>query len=137
MIRAFIKFNKSLMKLPMQWQLWLMLLVGANMVGPFFFLDRLEAQVALGVIMLSMMLMTVITHLSGFTRLLGLGHVFWFPMLYFFWTRLSKIPMDDIFGIWLRTLMGLNAISLVIDVADVSRYIAGERAEAIKGLNDF
>ncbi|MBN4054770.1 hypothetical protein JYT87_03585 [Nitrospira defluvii] len=133
-MNAFIKFNKGLMKYPMQWKMWLMLLVGANMVIPFFFLDRLEAQVALGTIMLSIMLMTAITHFTGFTRLLGLGHVFWFPMLYFFWTRLSQIPADDFFGIWLRALMVINAVSLVIDVADVVRYITGDRLETITRL---
>lgn len=133
-MKAFIKFNKGLMLMPMQWQIWLMLLVGANMVVPLFFLDRLEAQVALGIIMLSMMLMTAVTHFSGFTRLLGLGHIGWFPMIYFFWARLGQIPVDDFFGIWLRTLMIINALSLVIDVADVVRYIAGDRLETIKGL---
>lgn len=133
-MKAFIKFNKGLMLMPIQWQTWLILLVGANMVVPFFYLYRLEAQVALGTIMLSMMLMTVITQRTGFTRLLGLGHIGWFPMIYFFWTRLSQIPADNLFGIWLRALMIINAVSLVIDVADVVRYIAGDRLETIKGL---
>ncbi len=83
-MRAFIKFNKGLMKLPMQWKIWLMMLVAVNMIVPFFYLDRLEARIAVGTIILSMMLMTMITHFSGFTRLLGFGHVFWFPMIYFF-----------------------------------------------------
>ncbi|MFQ5543668.1 MAG: hypothetical protein ACE5FY_04885 [Nitrospiria bacterium] len=133
-MRAFIKFNKGLLKMPLQWQVWILLLVGLNMIMPFLFLDRIEAQVALGVIMISMMLMTAVTHFSGFTRLLGLGHILWFPMIYFFWTRLSQVPANDFFGIWLRTLMIMNAVSLIIDVADISRYIAGERAETIKGL---
>ncbi len=133
-MNAFIKFNKGLMKMPLQWQIWLMFLVGANMVVPFFFLDHLEAQIALGIIMLSMMLMTAVTHFSGFTRLLGLGHIFWFPMLYFFWTRLGQIPADNFFGIWLRVLMIINAVSLIIDVVDVVRYITGDRLETIKGL---
>lgn len=132
MLRAFIKFNKSLMKLPLQWQVWLMLLVGSNMVVPFFFINRLEARITLGTMMISMMLMTVITHLTGFTRLLGLGHILWFPMLYFFWIQRSQIPADDFFGIWLRTLMILNAVSLIIDIGDVCRYIAGDRQEMVR-----
>lgn len=133
-MNAFIKFNKGLMLMPMSWQMWLMLLVMVNMLVPFFYLDRLEAQMTLGTMMLSMMLMTAVTQKTGFTRLLGLGHFLWFPMIYFFWTRLSQIPADDFFGIWLRTLMILNAGSLLIDVIDVSRYIKGDRLETIKGL---
>ncbi len=39
-MRAFIKFNKGVMKMPLPWQLWLMLLVSVNLVIPFFYLDR-------------------------------------------------------------------------------------------------
>jgi hypothetical protein len=133
-MRAFMKFNKGMMKMPIQWKLWLALLVTANMVVPLFFLGRLEAQVVLGTLLISMMLMTVLTALSGFTRLLGLGHIFWFPLLYFLWTRLGQIPADDFFGIWVRGLMVINATSLVIDVVDVISYIAGDREETVKGL---
>ncbi len=132
-MNAFIKFNKGLMLMPSQWRIWLMLLVGANMIWPVFFLGRLEAQVALGTMMVSMMLMTALTHFFGFTRLLGLGHIFWFPMIYFFWARLGRIPADNFFGVWLRAVMILNAVSLMIDVADVVRYITGDRLETIKG----
>ena len=56
------------------------------------------------------------------------------PLLYFLWTRLDQIPADEFFGIWIRVLMTLNAVSLIIDAVDVGRYIAGERAETVKGL---
>ena len=97
-----------------------------------FYLDRLEAQVIFGVILASAMLMTMLTASSGFTRLLGLGHVLWFPLLYFLWIRLDQIPTGDFFGIWVRSLMMLNTVSLVIDTIDVTRYIAGEREETVR-----
>ena len=132
--RAFIKFNKGMMQMPVHWQLWLMLLVIVNMVTPLFFLGHLEAQLALAAILAGLMLMTVLTGLSGFTRLLGLGHVFWIPLLVFLWTRLDQIPANDAFGIWVRLLMALNAASLVIDARDVILYFAGDREETVKGL---
>ncbi len=133
-MRAFIKFNKGMMKMPVQWRLWLMLLMAVNLVVPLFFLGRIEAQVVLVVFLASAMLMTVLTALFGFTRLLGLGHLLWFPLLYFLWTRLGQIPADHFFGIWIRALMMLNATSLVLDVVDAIRYIAGNREETIQGL---
>ena len=133
-MRAFIKFNKGIMKMPILWQLWLMLLVVVNLVVPLFFLDRLEAQVVVVALLASATLMTILTGVFGFTRLLGLGHIFWFPLLYFLWLRLVQIPADDFFGIWVRALMALNAASLVIDIIDVSRYIAGDREETVKGI---
>ncbi len=133
-MRAIIKFNRGLMKMPIHWQLWLALLVISNGVIPLFFLNRLEAQVVVLALMASMILMTILTGLSGFTRLLGLGHVFWIPLLYFLWLRLEQNPADDFFGIWMRVLMILNATSLVIDIVDVGRYIAGDRSETVQGL---
>lgn len=133
-MRAFIKFNKGMMRLPIQWRLWLLLLVTANLVIPLFHLHRLEAQVVIGTLLISMMIMTGLTALTGFTRLLGLGHILWVPLLYWLWTRLGQIPPDDVFGMWIRALMVLNALSLVIDVIDVTRYLKGEREEVVKGL---
>ncbi len=133
-MNAFIKFNKGLMRAPIYVRLWLMLLIFSNLVVPLFYLHRVEAQVVVGALLASVILMTVLTGLSGFTRLMGLGHIFWLPLLYFLWTRLDQIPSDELFGAWIRILIGLNAISLVIDGVDVLRYIAGDRAETVKGL---
>ena len=133
-MRAFIKFNKGVMKMPMHWQVWLMLLVLANMIVPLFFLGRREAQVVIGVFVASAVMQVVLTSVTGFTRLLGLGHILWFPLLYFLWMRLEQNPADDFFGLWLRVLMILNAASLIIDVIDVGRYIAGDRSERVEAL---
>ena len=131
-MREFVKFNKGIMSMPILWQLWLMLLVTFNLIIPRFFLYRLEAQAVVGALVASMILMTVLTAISGFTRLLGLGHIFWVPLLYFLWMRLDQNPADDFFGIWMRVLMLLNAVSLIIDAVDVGRYIAGDRKDAVE-----
>ena len=61
--------------MPLPWRLWLMLLVVINLIVPLFFLNRLEAQVVVGALLAIMVLMTALTAVSGFTRLLGLGHI--------------------------------------------------------------
>ncbi len=131
-MRAFIKFNRGVMKMPMLVRLWLMLLVALNLVVPVFSLDRLEARVVVVTFVASVMLMTVLTASLGFNRLLGLGHIFWIPLMYFLWLRLDQIPVDEPFGLWIRALMVANAISLVIDTIDVTRYISGERNETVQ-----
>ncbi len=133
-MNAFIKFNKGVMRGPIHVRLWLMLLIFFNLLVPLFYIHRVEAQVVLGALLASATLMTVLTGLSGFTRLLGLGHIFWLPLLYFLWNRLGQIPADDLFGVWIRIVIAVNAISLVIDGIEVLRYIAGDRAETVKGL---
>ena len=131
---AFIKFNKGVFKLPLRVQLFLVLLIAANMIVPLFFLARIEAQVVLGTFMASFMLMVVLTSLVGFTRLLGLGHIFWFPMLYFLWPRLGQISADDVFGVWLRVMIALNVVALALDFLDTLRYIRGDREEMVQDL---
>ncbi len=133
-MHAFLKFNKGMIKMPVHWQLWLLFLVSMNLVVPLFFLKRIEALLVVGVLLLSMTLMTVLTSRFGFTRILGLGHILWVPLLLFLSTRLDTIPPDDVYGLWIRALITFNALSLVIDLVDLLRYIAGDRAETVPGL---
>ena len=131
---AFIRFNKGILKMPLHWKLWLLVLVAANVVTPLMFLERLEARVVLATILVSFVLMTLLTARFGFTRIVGLGHIVWIPMLAFLSARLSVIPPVDAFGYWIRALFVLNGLSLMIDAADVVRYIDGERSETVPGL---
>ncbi len=133
-MRGFIKFNKGVMRSPVAIKLWLAVLVAANLVGPLFFLSRIEAQIILGTFLLGACLMSVLTARFGFTRLLGLGHVLWFPMLGWLWFRLGLIPPDDPFGLWIRGVMCLNGLSLIMDVVDVVRFAGGDRKELVEGI---
>ena len=133
-MHAFIKFNKGMLGMPVLWQVWVAVLLVANLIVPMFFLQRLEAQVVLGALLVSMALMTFLTSRFGFTRILGLGHIPWVPLLAFLVARLADIPDDAAFGIWIRAIIVLNGISLVIDAIDLARYIAGDREETVPGL---
>ncbi len=133
-MRAFLKFNKGILRMPLQWRLWMMLLMTANVVVPLFFLGRLEAQVVLAAILSSLVLFTLLTARGGFTRLLGLGHLPWVPLILFLATRLGAVPADDFYGVWIRAVIALNATSLAIDAVDVIRYVAGDRKETVPGL---
>ena len=133
-MRTFLKFNRGLLKLPVPVKLWMLLLVSFNLVWPLFYIDHLEAQVVLASMLASMILMTVLTGITGFTRILGLAHILWLPLLPFLWTRLDQIPAVDGFGIWVRGLIAVNFIALVFDAVDVFRYISGNRAEMVEGL---
>ena len=130
-MNAFLKLNKSMMRMPLGWRLWLGFLITLNVVVPSAYLGRPEAQLTIAAVILSFVLMTILTHFKGFTRLLGLGHIFWIPLLLILWTRLPDIPTDGFYGIWIRVLMAANAVSLAIDAIDVVRFLAGDRAETI------
>ena len=131
-MRAFIRFNQGLLSMPPPWQAWLLALMSANLIAPLFFLGRVEAQVAVAALVVSMVLMTILTGRFGFSRILGLGHIIaWVPLLAFLWSRLPDAPIDNAFGLWLRAVIALDAASLVIDVVDVVRFLAGDRAETV------
>ena len=133
-MNAFVKLNRGLFKMSLPWKLWLSLLIAANVFVPLFYFQQLEAQVVLGTMAANLALMTFLTSRFGFTRILGLGQIFWIPLLAFLFTRLGDIPAGDAFGIWIRALIVLNSVSLVIDAVDVIRYIAGDREETVAGL---
>ena len=105
-----------------------------NAVFPLFFLGRLEAKLVLGAFVASIVFFSILTARFGFTRLLGLGHLAWIPLLMYLSTRLDAVPGVELFGIWMRALIVLNGVSLVIDTVDVVRYVVGARRETVGGL---
>jgi len=133
-MRAFMRFNQGLLAMPLHWRAWVLLLISANIITPFFFLGHLEAQIVLAAGMLGMALMTALTARFGFSRIVGLGHIAWVPLLAFLWSQLPNAPASDAFGLWLRAVIVLDATSLAIDAVDAMRFVAGERAETVAGL---
>lgn len=131
MTDAFLHFMRGLLRMPLYAQLWVLLLLGLNGIAPLFYLSRVEAQVTLGVFLAGAALMVLITKKTGFSRLLGAGHFLWFILIAYLAPRLGAIPADDPYGLWLRALIAANAISLVIDVTDVVRYLRGDTAEMV------
>ena len=127
MIRGQVEFMRGLLRQPVAVIVWVGWLVVVNGVGSLWFIGSIEAQVALVTFAAGGMLMGIIAGRTGFTRLLGLGHVFWVPLLIWLWPRLALYPAADPFVLWLRVLMVSNAVSLLVDIADVGRYIAGDR----------
>ena len=126
-MNAMIGFTKGLMSMPMPWPVWLGLLVAVNLAGPIYFFDALEAKVVLAAFLASAALMAVIFAVKGFVRLLGIGHIFWVPMVPWLWTRLDQVEPGNPIGYWMVAVVALNGISLIIDTIDVVRYVTGDR----------
>jgi len=105
--------------MPILARAWIGLLAVLNGAVPLFFLPSTEAIVTLVAFFAGALLMMAITSKVGFARLLGIGHFLWFPLLAFLWTRLDLYPASTPGGIWIRTLIAANAVSLLIDVTDV------------------
>ena len=109
------------------WPLWVAMLMGLNMMGPLFFIHTLEAQAVLASTMAGAMLMMFLFSRYGFVRLLGLGHIFWIPLVIWLGLRIPEMGFDTTFGIWLSLVVGFNILSLVMDTLDVLLYLRGDR----------
>jgi hypothetical protein len=109
-----MKFNRGIFHLPVGVKLWLLVLTVGNLLVPLMYLGRSEARIVLLTFLASFVLMVVITGTNGFTRLLGLGHIPWIPLLLYLVGRLDS-----------------NFISVVIDAIDVARFARGERSEIV------
>jgi len=63
----------------------------------------------------------------GYVRLLGLAHlVFWTPVWVWVWTRRPAIGTGSAFGKYVHAYLAVAGVSLVIDLVDVLRYLAGD-----------
>jgi hypothetical protein len=122
--------------MPLSWKPWLIGLLMANMVVPLFLMaDHVEARVVFGAALLCGACFVVLTAYGGFSRLLGLGHLPWIPLILYLVTRLDQAPAETFFGVWLRTVIVLDLGSLGLDVANVIRYLAGQREEVVTHLS--
>ena len=130
-MNAFIKFNRGILQLPILVRVWLMLLMSVNLLAPIIYIQRSEARIVLLTFLASFLLMVLITGASGFTRLLGLGHVLWVPLLFFLFSRLDSISVGGSYSAWMRSVIALNSISLVLDLVDVVKFARGERSEIV------
>jgi hypothetical protein len=126
-LKVMVNFMKTMLIMPIHWQIWLGLLVTVNFVIPFFFFQKVEAQVVLATAMAGMVFMSVIFSMKGFVRLMGIGHIGWLPLVFWLGTRLEHVPADTAFAYWLMAVIVLDSLSLFIDTIDVLRYVKGER----------
>ena len=116
-----------------------MSLLMSNMIVPFFFLsEHQEAWVVLGTALVTGAAFIVLTAFSGFSRLLGFGHLPWVPMLVYLIVRFPEAQQsypETWFILWLQAVIVLDIGSLILDTANVVRYFRGEHSEMVEGLS--
>ena len=129
-MRTMLRFPRHILQMPVPWRVWVAALFMTNM-GAVIFLPRLEAWIVLGGLFLGALLQNVIFARLGFVRLLGLGHIHWFPMLAWLLVRLDSISGEPFFHHWVVAVGVFCGVSLVIDTFDVVRFLRGEREPTI------
>jgi hypothetical protein len=120
-----MRFIKTMLLLPKPWVAWVALLMAVNMMVPLIFLNTIEGQMVFATGMVGAMIMMVIFRSKGFVRLLGVGHIFWVPLVIWLLERVPEV--SGIFQYWILSVIVLNSLSLMIDASDIGRYLSGDK----------
>lgn len=113
------RFFLELMRQPVWIPLWVFFLMLVNMATVAFWSEPL-AKVIFITFMVSAALMMGLYARFGFSKILGLGHVLWIPLLV---CVIIQIPRADVgFRNYLVVFSVFVAVSLAFDVTDVWQY---------------
>ena len=114
-----LRFFIELMQQPLGVSLWVLFLMLVNMASLAFWQEAV-AQLVLTNFLASAMLMMGLYSRYGFTKILGLGHFPWSPLLAYIVTQIPSAEAS--FKRYLLVLSVSMAISLVLDTIDVWNY---------------
>lgn len=114
-----LRFFIELIQQPLWVSLWVLVLMLVNMASLAFWREAV-AQLILMNFLASAMLMMGLYSRFGFTKILGLGHVPWIPLLAYVVTQIPAAEAS--FKRYLLVLSVSMAISLVLDTIDVWNY---------------
>ncbi len=129
-------FDADILLLPQWVQVWINFLGAVIVVSTLAFLIRKETRL-LGVAMIVSMALVIPTMIwmhgqMGMVRLLGIVHVvFWTPLVIYMWKVLQSGEHGRIYTTILWITLATLSVSLAFDIADVIRWLLGERAPVV------
>lgn len=130
-MRTMLDFMAHVLRMHPFWAGFVGLLVLANGIAPWFFFEAPEAKVILAVFAPSALAMILLFAKFGFVRLLGAGHFLWLGLVPWLIIRLDGIDSGSPLCVLVVAVIGVNGLSVTIDVIDVIRYARGDRAPAV------
>ena len=123
------KFFVELMQQPVWIPVWVFYLVLINMVSVIYWPEPL-AKLIFITFMISAMLMMGLFSRVGFEKVLGLGHIFWVPLLAYVLIVLPTV--ESSFKRYLVVFSISVAISLVFDFVDVWKYMVNRSDTSVR-----
>ncbi len=102
-------------------------MVVVNFFIPLVLIFHIEAQVTIICALVGVALGLIIFKFDGYRRLLALMHLPWVFLVFFLWERLQFYRSWDFLGIWLKSLILINSISLLLDIKDLILYFSGKK----------
>ena len=124
-MRNSLKFFVELMRQPTWIPVWVFYLMLINMASVIYWYEPL-AKLIFITFMVSAMLMMGLYSRFGFEKVLGLGHIFWIPLLAYI---LIVLPtFESSFKSYLVVFSISIAISLAFDIIDVWKYLVNRKS---------
>jgi hypothetical protein len=127
--------NEAIFSEPLWLQVWVMLLVIANIAAIPFVLTKVEGawklrKECLAIIasfVVAAILMDWMYNTFGYVRLLGMAHlVAWTPTFVYVLLRRKELGISTAFGKYVHFYLVVAGLSLGIDFLDVVRYLLGD-----------
>jgi hypothetical protein len=119
--------------LPMAFQLWFQWMFLIIVAAPVLFVRYRQGRVALVFSAVFIAVQMPLMWSVGLSNLLSLTHLLiWGPLVIYLCRELrsERIARTSMLGVWASTAVATAIVSLVFDVRDFGRWIAGERGIA-------
>ncbi len=111
------------------WQVWVYWMTALNTASIVFVKNHIPARVVFIVWILNAPSMMITAEYAGFTLILGLVHIIYWPPLAIYLVReIKKIEEKNLYPKWITILLVTIIASLILDYIDIARYITRERA---------
>ncbi len=127
--------NDAILMEPAWLQLWVLLLVLANLGSLLFVFSKEEGSwsvrkepiaILFGFVLAAAIMEWIFAN-YGYVRLLGLGHLLaWTPVYIYLLLQRERHGMTSWFGKYIHFYLLIAGISLCIDAIDVVRYLLGD-----------
>jgi hypothetical protein len=95
-------------------------------IGSLIFITYIEGQLVLVTVIFTLIVAGQIHKRSPFSRLIGLCHIPWLPLLPWLVYRIMNFPHPIWLEVWLYYTAGAIAISLMFDTRDIYLYSKGQ-----------
>ena len=116
-----LRFFIDLLQQPLWVSLWVLFRMLVNMASLAFWQEAVTQLILLNFLASAMLMMGLYAR-YGFTKILGLGHFPWIPLLVYVVTQISAAEAS--FKRYLLVLSVSMALSLVLDTIDVWTYFS-------------
>lgn len=127
--RTIRHFNHGVSQLPLHWRAWTFGQGVCNALIPLAFLPAPEAIASIIAFAINCALLGALVARTGFSRVIGLGHIMWAPLGVYHLSRLDAHEAGSALHVWMLVTTSFNALSFAIDLSEAVRYARGDRAD--------